>query len=57
MEAMHDLLARVPTRMESARTALGIIFSTTVIMIAWIECSGRTACELFRGHGRGNIGR
>jgi hypothetical protein len=37
MEAIHDRLARVPTQMELARAALGIIFCTPMIMIAWIE--------------------
>jgi hypothetical protein len=37
LEMIMARLARVPTRMELARAALGIIFCTAMIVIAWFE--------------------
>jgi hypothetical protein len=37
LEMIMARLARVPTRMELARAALGIIFCTAAIVIAWFE--------------------
>jgi hypothetical protein len=37
LEAIYARLARVPTRLELARAALGIIFCTAMIVIAWFE--------------------
>jgi len=37
LEAIQTRLARTPTRKELARTALGIIFCSAVLVIAWIE--------------------
>jgi hypothetical protein len=37
LEAIYARLVRIPTRMELARAALGIIFCTTMIVIAWLE--------------------
>jgi hypothetical protein len=37
LEAIHERLARLPTRMELARTALGIIFCSATLVIIWIE--------------------
>lgn len=37
LEAIHARLARIPTRIELARTALGVIFCTAALVIASIE--------------------
>jgi hypothetical protein len=37
LEAIYARLARVPTRMELARAALGIIFCTAALVILWLE--------------------
>jgi hypothetical protein len=37
LEAIYARLVRISTRMELARAALGIIFCTAAIMIAWFE--------------------
>jgi hypothetical protein len=37
LEALHARLARMPTRADLARAALGIMFCTAVLVIAWFE--------------------
>jgi hypothetical protein len=37
LEFLKAQLARVPTRRELARTALGIIFCTAALVIGWLE--------------------
>ena len=37
LEAIYARLARLPTRGDLAKTALGIILSTAVIVILWAE--------------------
>ena len=37
LEAIHAQLARLPTRGDLAKTALGIILSTPVLAILWAE--------------------
>jgi hypothetical protein len=37
LEFVKAQLARIPTRKELARTALGIIFGTAGLLIGWIE--------------------
>jgi hypothetical protein len=37
LEAIHARLARLPTRGDLARAALGIIFATTGLLIGWME--------------------
>jgi hypothetical protein len=44
LEALHPRLARMPTRADLARTALGIMFCSAVLVIAWFEVFGGTAC-------------
>jgi hypothetical protein len=41
LEAIHARLARLPTRGDLARTALGIIFATTGLVIGWMELFSR----------------
>jgi hypothetical protein len=37
LQAIDARLARIPTRTELARTALGVIFCTAVLVIGWLE--------------------
>jgi hypothetical protein len=37
LEAIHARLARLPTRMELARAALGIIFCTVVLVLLGVK--------------------
>jgi hypothetical protein len=37
LQAIHARLARIPTRTELARTALGVIFCTAALVIGWFE--------------------
>jgi hypothetical protein len=37
LEFLKEQLARIPTRKELARTALGIIFLSTSLLILWME--------------------
>jgi hypothetical protein len=37
LEALHAQLARIPTRMEIARTALAVIFGGAGLVIGWFE--------------------
>jgi hypothetical protein len=37
LQAIHAQLARVPTRADLARAALGVIFCTAGLVIGWFE--------------------
>jgi hypothetical protein len=41
LEAIHAQLARIPTRKELARKALGIIFCSAALVILWFEAFWR----------------
>jgi hypothetical protein len=41
LQAIHARLARIPTRAELARAALGIIFCTAGLVIGWFELVSR----------------
>ena len=41
LEAIHARLARVPTRMEIARTALAIMVGAAGLVILWLEAFWR----------------
>jgi hypothetical protein len=49
LEAIYARLARMPTRAELVRAALGIIFGAAGLVIAWLELSGGTGREATRG--------
>jgi hypothetical protein len=46
LEFIMDRLAKIPTRKELARSALGIIFGTAGLVIAGSSFSGTIACRL-----------
>lgn len=45
LQFVINQLARIPTRKELARTALGIIFGTAGLVIGGSSCFGGTACD------------